>query len=149
MAPPAGQIRPGRYLAFFVLIVIGLYSLVFFTGNGKPTPKLGIELQGGTRVTLTARTLDGGEPPKEALEQAKTIIETRVNGIGVAGTEVVLDGNNVVITVPGEQGDQAKSLGQTAKLGFRKVATVQPNTPTPPQQQPGTQPPASQPPAGG
>ncbi|MFI6031764.1 protein translocase subunit SecD [Amycolatopsis magusensis] len=149
MAPPAGQIRLGRYLAFFVLIVIGLYSLVFFTGNGKPTPKLGIELQGGTRVTLTARTLDGGEPPKEALEQAKTIIETRVNGIGVAGTEVVLDGNNVVITVPGEQGDQAKSLGQTAKLGFRKVATVQPNTPTPPQQQPGTQPPASQPPAGG
>ncbi|QFU88669.1 protein translocase subunit SecD [Amycolatopsis sp. YIM 10] len=149
MAPPAGQIRPGRYLAFFVLIVIGLYSLVFFTGDGKPTPKLGIDLQGGTRVTLTARTLDGAEPSKEALNQAKTIIETRVNGIGVSGTEVVLDGNNVVITVPGEQGDQAKNLGQTAKLGFRKVANVQAATPLPQQPPPGTQPPASQPPAEG
>ncbi|AXB41852.1 protein translocase subunit SecD [Amycolatopsis albispora] len=148
MAPPAGQIRPGRYLAFFVLIVIGLYSLVFFTGDGKPTPKLGIDLQGGTRVTLTARTLDGAEPSKEALNQAKTIIETRVNGIGVSGTEVVLDGNNVVITVPGEQGDQAKNLGQTAKLGFRKVATVQPATPAP-QVPPAGQPPATQPPASG
>ena len=28
-----------------------------------PTPKLGIDLQGGTRVTLTARTETGGEPP--------------------------------------------------------------------------------------
>ncbi|MBN6040885.1 protein translocase subunit SecD [Amycolatopsis sp. 195334CR] len=149
MAPPAGQIRPGRYLAFFVLIVIGLYSLVFFTGDGKPTPKLGIDLQGGTRVTLTARTLDGAEPSQEALNQAKTIIETRVNGIGVSGTEVVLDGNNVVITVPGEQGDQAKNLGQTAKLGFRKVANVQAATPAPQQPPPGTQPPASQPPAEG
>ncbi|MEU4672721.1 protein translocase subunit SecD [Amycolatopsis sp. NPDC023774] len=132
MAPSAGHLRPGRYLAFFALIVVVLYALVFFTGGGKPTPKLGIDLQGGTRVTLTARTPDGGQPTRDSLNQARQIIETRVNGIGVAGTEVVLDGNNVVITVPGAQGDQAKSLGQTAKLGFRKVITSQPNTPAAP-----------------
>ncbi|WP_326836283.1 protein translocase subunit SecD [Amycolatopsis rhabdoformis] len=132
MAPSAGHLRPGRYLAFFALIVVALYALVFFTGSGKPTPKLGIDLQGGTRVTLTARTPDGGQPTRDSLNQARQIIETRVNGIGVAGTEVVLDGNNVVITVPGAQGDQAKSLGQTAKLGFRKVITSQPNAPVAP-----------------
>ncbi|MFI5612993.1 protein translocase subunit SecD [Amycolatopsis sp. NPDC051903] len=132
MAPSAGHLRPGRYLAFFALIVIVLYALVFFTGGGKPTPKLGIDLQGGTRVTLTARTPDGGQPTRDSLNQARQIIETRVNGIGVAGTEVVLDGNNVVITVPGAQGDEAKSLGRTAKLGFRKVITSQPNTPAAP-----------------
>ncbi|WP_432844930.1 protein translocase subunit SecD [Amycolatopsis sp. CA-161197] len=132
MAPSAGHLRPGRYLAFFALIVVVLYALVFFTGSGKPTPKLGIDLQGGTRVTLTARTPDGGQPTRDSLNQARQIIEQRVNGIGVAGTEVVLDGNNVVITVPGAQGDQAKSLGQTAKLGFRKVITSQPNTPAAP-----------------
>lgn len=126
MAPPAGQIRPGRYLSFFVLIVIALYALVFFTGDGKPTPKLGIDLQGGTRVTLTARTPDGSEPSREQLQQARQIIETRVNGIGVSGAEVVLDGDNVVITVPGDEGEQAKTLGRTAKLGFRKVVTAQP-----------------------
>ncbi|HWD03030.1 MAG TPA: protein translocase subunit SecD [Amycolatopsis sp.] len=139
MAPSAGHLRPGRYLAFFALIVIVLYALVFFTGGGKPTPKLGIDLQGGTRVTLTARTPDGGQPTKDSLNQARQIIETRVNGIGVAGTEVVLDGNNVVITVPGAQGDEAKSLGRTAKLGFRKVITSQPNTPAAPPASSGAQ----------
>ncbi|WP_236794563.1 protein translocase subunit SecD [Amycolatopsis sp. GM8] len=133
MAPPAGRIRPGRYLGLFALIVVVLYALVFFTGGGKPAPKLGIDLQGGTRVTLTARTPDGSAPSKDSLNQARQIIEKRVNGIGVSGTEVVLDGNNIVITVPGEQGDQAKKLGQTAKLGFRKVLDAQQATapPTP------------------
>jgi preprotein translocase subunit SecD len=130
VAPPAGRIRPGRYLGIFVLIVVVLYALVFFTGGGKLTPKLGIDLQGGTRVTLTARTPDGSTPSKDSLNQARQIIEKRVNGIGVSGTEVILDGSNIVITVPGAQGDQAKKLGQTAKLGFRKVLDAQ--TPTTP-----------------
>jgi len=126
VAPPAGQIRPARYLASFVAIVAALYALVFFTGDHKPTPKLGIDLQGGTRVTLTARTPDGSQPSRDQLAQARTIIETRVNGLGVSGAEVVLDGNNLVITVPGTEGEQAKSLGQTGKLRFRKVVQAVP-----------------------
>jgi preprotein translocase subunit SecD len=122
------------------MIVVVLYALVFFTGDGKPTPKLGIDLQGGTRVTLTARTPDGGAPTRASLDQARQIIETRVNGIGVSGAKVLLDGNNVVITVPGAQGDQAKNLGKTAKLGFRKVVTTEPVAP---QAVPPATPPAS------
>jgi preprotein translocase subunit SecD len=131
VAPPAGQIRPGRYLAIFALIVVGLYALVFFTGDGKPNPKLGIDLQGGTRVTLTARTPDGQPPTNESLNQARQIIETRVNGMGISGSEVTRDGNNLVITVPGEGGEQAKQLGQTAELTFRKVVNAVPATPAP------------------
>jgi preprotein translocase subunit SecD len=134
VASSAGQIRPGRYLAFFLFIVVLLYGLLFGTGNHKPTPKLGIDLQGGTRVTLTARTLNGEAPTKEALNQARQIIETRVNGIGVSGTEVVLDGTNIIITVPGEEGDQAKNLGQTAQLRFRAVVG-QPQAAAPSQEQ--------------
>ncbi|MEV6873157.1 protein translocase subunit SecD [Amycolatopsis sp. NPDC051128] len=153
MAASAGHLRPGRYLALFALIVIVLYALVFLTGNHKPTPKLGIDLQGGTRVTLTARTPDGGQPTRESLNQARQIIERRVNGIGVGGTEVLLDGNNVVITVPGEQGDQAKNLGKTAKLGFRKVVSnatqpvVPPQTAPPPAAPSSGAPSTSKPPA--
>ncbi|KAA9154803.1 protein translocase subunit SecD [Amycolatopsis acidicola] len=134
MAPPAGRIRPGRYLIIYALIVVVLYVLVFFTGGGKPTPKLGIDLQGGTRVTLSARTPDGSAPTKDSLNQARQIIEKRVNGMGVSGAEVLLDGNNIVITVPGEQGDQAKKLGQTAQLNFRQVLDSAQATaaPTPP-----------------
>lgn len=121
MAPPAGRFSPWRNLAVFAGVIAILYSLVFFTGGGNLTPKLGIDLQGGTRVTLTARTVDGGPPPKESLDQARQIIEQRVNDIGVGGAEVILDGNNLIVTVPGENGDQARTLGQTAKLYFRPV----------------------------
>jgi preprotein translocase subunit SecD len=127
VAPPVGQIRPLRYLAFFAFLLILVYGLVLipaFVGHDKATPKLGIDLQGGTRVTLTARTTTGEAPSRDALNQAREIIEKRVNGIGVGGTEVLLDGNNLVITVPGDQGDQAKNLGKTAKLGFRKVIPI-------------------------
>jgi preprotein translocase subunit SecD len=135
VASPAGRIRPARYLVFFVLIVALLYTLVFVTGDHQASPKLGIDLQGGTRVTLTARTESGQAPSRDALGQARQIIETRVNGRGVSGAEVVLEGSQIVITVPGEGGEQAKTLGQTAKLYFREVLG-QPIPVTPPSQQP-------------
>jgi len=121
VAPPAGTIRPWRYLATFVGIVVVLYALVFFTGDRKPDPKLGIDLQGGTRVTLTARTATGAPPTREQLTLARQIIDQRVNGLGVSGAEVVQDGNNLTITVPGDQGQRAKDLAQTAQLRFRTV----------------------------
>lgn len=137
MAPPAGQIRPAKYLASFVLIVVALYTLVFFTGNGSAKPKLGIDLQGGTIVTLTARQEDGAQPSEDALNRARDLIEVRVNGLGVSGAEVVRDGNNLTITVPGADSEGAKGLGQTARLAFRKVigqpipAAAAPNTQAP------------------
>jgi preprotein translocase subunit SecD len=121
VAPPAGQIRPWRYLATFVGIVVVLYALVFLTGDRKLTPKLGIDLEGGTRVTLTARTATGQPPTKDQLNLAREIIDQRVNGLGVSGAEVVQDGSNLTITVPGDQGQRAKDLAQTAQLRFRAV----------------------------
>lgn len=121
MVSTPGQIRPWRYLAAFAGVIVMLYGLVFFTGDGSAAPKLGIDLQGGTRVTLEARTETGAEPAREQLVQAKQIIEERVNGLGVSGAEVVLDGTNLTITVPGQEGEQARSLGQTAQLRFREV----------------------------
>lgn len=121
MAPSNGSVHPARSLALFGVILVALYALVFFTGDKSPAPKLGIDLQGGTRVTLTARTPDGSSPSADSLKQAQQIIETRVNGLGVSGSEVVVDGDNLVITVPGDDSSQAKTLGQTARLYIRPV----------------------------
>ncbi|WP_407442147.1 protein translocase subunit SecD [Rhodococcus sp. (in: high G+C Gram-positive bacteria)] len=121
MAPSNGSVHPARSLALFGVILVALYALVFFTGDKSPAPKLGIDLQGGTRVTLTARTPDGSSPSADSLRQAQQIIETRVNGLGVSGSEVVVDGDNLVITVPGDDSSQAKTLGQTARLYIRPV----------------------------
>jgi len=126
VASPSAPVHPGRYLAVFLAMLIGVYLLVFLTGNKKADPKLGIDLQGGTRVTLTARTPDGSRPTREALSEAQSIISARVNGLGVSGSEVIVDGDNLVITVPGNDGNEARNLGQTARLYIRPVINALP-----------------------
>nr|WP_296777728.1 protein translocase subunit SecD [Rhodococcus sp. (in: high G+C Gram-positive bacteria)] len=135
MAPSSGSVHPSRYLALFGVLMAVVYALVFFTGDKSPEPKLGIDLEGGTRVTLTARTPDGSAPSQDSLKQAQQIITTRVDGLGVAGSEVLIDGDNLVITVPGDDSSQARTLGQTARLFIRPVISA-------------TQPSAGQPAAG-
>jgi preprotein translocase subunit SecD len=126
VASPSAPVHPSRYLAVFLVLLIGVYMLVFLTGNKRADPKLGIDLQGGTRVTLTARTPDGSRPTREALSQAQQIISARVNGLGVSGSEVIVDGDNLVITVPGTDGNEARNLGQTARLYIRPVINALP-----------------------
>ena len=172
MASSSPPVHPFRYLALFLILLIGAYSLVFFTGDKQAKPKLGIDLQGGTRVTLTARTPDGSKPTREALSQAQQIISDRVNGLGVSGSEVVVDGDNLIITVPGEDGNAARNVGQTARLYIRPVlyaiparvpgepppgagapggqapGATPPGAAPPADQPPGAAPPGDQPPAG-
>ncbi len=126
MASSSTPVHPARYLAFFLVLLVGAYLLVFLTGDKKAEPKLGIDLQGGTRVTLTARTPDGSRPTRDALNQAQTIISDRVNGLGVSGSEVIIDGDNLVITVPGNDSSEARNLGQTARLYIRPVIHAMP-----------------------
>ncbi len=126
MASTSAPVHPARYLTLFLVLLIGVYLLVFLTGDKQAEPKLGIDLQGGTRVTLTARTPDGSAPTREALNQAQQIISARVNGLGVSGSEVIIDGSNLVITVPGNDSSEARNLGQTARLYIRPVIHVIP-----------------------
>ncbi|WP_446223026.1 protein translocase subunit SecD [Nocardia sp. IBHARD005] len=121
MPPSQGSAHPFRLLGVYAALLAVIYALVFFTGDHSPSAKLGIDLQGGTRVTLTARTPDGNKPSQESLKKAQEIIENRVNGLGVSGSEVVIDGDNLVITVPGEDSQQARALATTAKLYIRPV----------------------------
>ncbi len=148
MASSSAPVRPARYLSVFLVLLIGVYLLVFLTGDKQARPKLGIDLQGGTRVTLTARTPDGSRPSRDSLAQAQQIISARVNGLGVSGSEVVVDGDNLVITVPGNDGNEARNLGQTARLYIRPVIQAvpaqNPQEPKPEPQQPAA-PPAGRP----
>lgn len=115
---------PKKALGIFAVLIIVIYALIFLTGNKTATPQLGIDLQGGTRVTLVPQ---GQQPTQDQLNQARTILENRVNGMGVTGASVVADGNTLVITVPGSDSSQARALGQTSQLLFRPVST--PNNP--------------------
>jgi len=148
VASSSAPVHPARYLSVFLLLLVGVYLLVFLTGDRRAAPKLGIDLQGGTRVTLTARTPDGSRPSRDALAQAQQIISARVNGLGVSGSEVVVDGDNLIITVPGNDGNEARNLGQTARLYIRPVVNSVPAQgaqPKAPAQPPGGQPAPGQP----
>lgn len=120
--------RPGRQLAVLGLIFVVLYLLVFFSNGAKGgwqdrlEPRLGLDLIGGTRLTLEAtNTLDGKPPTAANLEEARQIIENRVNAFGVAEAEVVTEGNrNIVISLPG-QNRNLTNVGEAAELRFRKV----------------------------
>ena len=88
--------RPGRTLIMFFLGVAVTYGLVALAGTWKP--ELGLDLQGGTRITPDRR----GRPDAETLEEARKIIDQRVNGSGVAEAEVTTQGNQfIVVEIPG------------------------------------------------
>ena len=111
-------------MAILGLVLIAFSAVAVIQGATKV--KLGLDLQGGTSVTLTPRATEGASITPEAISQAVEIIRQRVNSIGVAESEVTAQGSGInrqiVISVPGETGEEIVQLvGQTAELRFRQV----------------------------
>ncbi len=86
---------------------------------------LGLDLQGGIRVTLAVQAAPGQAVTDTQLETARSIIERRVSGIGVSEpqvrTEISGDGQRrIVVEIPGVSNeDQVRSLvGSTGQLQF-------------------------------
>lgn len=118
--------KPGRTLIGFAVAVVILFALMALSHTW--TPRLGLDLRGGTTITLTARTTDGTTVPRENLETARGIIQSRVDSLGVGETSVTIQGNDKIeVAVPNMSSDELVELvGTTAKLAFRPVIGVQP-----------------------
>ncbi len=117
--------RPGRTLAIFLAVLAILFAAVASLGQWKP--RLGLDLQGGTRITLQARTDTGEAVTSDKLNQAVAIINSRVNGAGVSEAQVSTQGNNIInVEVPGPVTQNLeRTIGSTAQLRFRLVSLVQ------------------------
>lgn len=123
--------RPGLTLVIFLLLCAALYLPLVI---GKVwSPKLGLDLQGGTTITLTARTSSGGAVSATSLEEARNIIQQRVDGLGVGESEVTTEGDrNIVVSVPNADRDAlVAQVGKTAKLSFRNVYAAAEGGPVP------------------
>jgi len=127
--------RPGRTLAILTGAFVLLIAAVFI--QGATAVRLGLDLRGGTSVTLQPRIGAGetGKVTSEAIDQAVSIIRQRVNSLGVAESEVASQGSGtnrqIVISVPGESGRRVIELvGQTAELRFRQVLAETSGVPT-------------------
>jgi preprotein translocase subunit SecD len=134
VAPPSRSgSRPGRALAgLAALILVMFFSITagqtFNPANWHNQFKvgLGLDLSSGTEVVLQAQTAKGA-PSAAEMQQAISVLESRVNGTGNSGAQVQQQGSDLInVSVPGKAANDVINLvSSTAKLAFRPVLLAQ------------------------
>jgi preprotein translocase subunit SecD len=121
------QKRQARNHLVSVLIVVGIalgsFGAVF---GANWSPKLGLDLAGGLSVVYRAQ---GHNVSAANMSEAVTILNNRVNGLGVSGAQVATTGTNeVAVSIPGVKNaaQVLSAIGQTAQMYFRPVVCFAP-----------------------
>src|SRR5690606_13334110 len=87
-------------------------------------PNLGLDLRGGTQITLEAKSTDRVEADAEATDRAVDVVNRRLDSLGIAETAATRSGENrILFELPDVQDpdEAAELIGQTASLEFREV----------------------------
>jgi preprotein translocase subunit SecD len=110
-------------LLIVFLLVAAVWGVIVVQGV---KPRLGLDLRGGSSVTFVPTNPRGGAPTTEQLDTTVDIIRNRVNSKGVAESEVSLEGNTIVVSIPDvpNPDDVINAVGTTAQLQFRPVKEV-------------------------
>jgi preprotein translocase subunit SecD len=114
------------------LIVLGLVAillgvaayLIFIRHPVTESTQLGLDLEGGVSVQLQGYQTDGSRVTREEMEQAVSVIQQRVNSLGVTEPEIQIQGEDqVIVNIPGitDQRRAVEVIGRTAQLGFYQV----------------------------
>jgi preprotein translocase subunit SecD len=121
-----------------LLGVLILVMLIAITGKQTFHPAkwqqqfkvgLGLDLSSGTQVVLKAHTANGA-PTQGAMNQAISVLLSRVNGTGNSGAQVQQQGPDLIsVSIPGQPPENVlKLVSTTAKMAFRPVYLVEPYT---------------------
>lgn len=118
--------RPVRSLITLVVFAFMLAGTILGGmrwSDAEATPKLALDLEGGTQLILTPQTEDGSEVTQDDINQAIEIIRQRVDASGVAEAEITAQGqDNIVVALPGEPSQETLDLvRRSAELRFRPV----------------------------
>ncbi len=109
-----------RYL---LLLIAALVIGAIFVIMNVPT-QLGLDLRGGSQLTIQVKTTDEIKEIKPAdLDAVRRVIEGRVNGLGVSEPLVLTSGKDqIIVQLPGVNDpiQAERVLGGTAQLDFRK-----------------------------
>jgi preprotein translocase subunit SecD len=136
--PRRSSSHPARALiALAAIIVIMLISVL---GNETLSPGkwqqqfkvgLGLDLTSGTQVVEKAETHDGSAPASGEMQQAISVLQSRVNGTGTSGAQVQQQGSDMItVTVPGTPAYDVVSLvSQAAQMSVRPVYLEAPYVP--------------------
>lgn len=116
-----------KRLVWLVVLILGLAGIITtgtLTNSGATlTPKLALDLQGGTQIILSPLLQDGEKVTEDQLTQAVEIIRQRVDATGVSEASVKTQGgNNIIVEIPGTPDENTlKLIRSSAKLEFRPV----------------------------
>lgn len=125
-----------KSLSWMLAIIVGLTGLIAVGSlsdeNASFTPKLALDLQGGTQVILSPLLLDGQAVTPEQLDQAVSIIRQRVDASGVSESQVITQGDrNIIVSIPGIPDENTLALIKaSAKLEFRAVLVTSVGAPS-------------------
>lgn len=126
MARSTPERKALRSLVWLLVIIVGLVSANAASvalNEGEWTPRLALDLQGGTQLILEPQLEEGADVSPEQLDQAVAIIRQRVDAGGVSEAEInTQGGRNIVVSIPGTP-DQSTidRIQSAAKLEFRPV----------------------------
>ncbi len=105
-----------------LLVVVSIF--IFTPINERIN--LGLDVQGGLSVVLTATSEDGEDITDDDMEASRAIIENRVNALGATEATVQVQGNNqILVQIPGlSDTEQAlATIGKTGSLVFARLDT--------------------------
>ena len=113
--------RQGWLFFIVFLLTLSVYLLINYP------LQLGLDLRGGSQLTLQL-IKEKGKVTKDELEAVNSVIDKRVNNLGVSESNLqTLGRDQLILELPGEQNPLVASrvLGKTALLEFRvqKVGT--------------------------
>ena len=125
---PAVRQARRSLIALLVIIaaLIGVISIGVARGDATWTPKLALDLQGGTQIILAAQQSSGEAVSGEQLDQAVAIIRQRVDAAGVSESEISTMGSqNISVSIPGKADEATlQRIEASAQLDFRPVLAV-------------------------
>ncbi|NHT16886.1 protein translocase subunit SecD [Cellulomonas sp. IC4_254] len=135
MAPPTRRRHPARILLTLAVITVAVFGAIFAgtkLSDATWTPKLALDLEGGTQLILAPVAQDESRVTSETIAQAIEVIRQRVDSSGVAEAEISSQGgSNIVVALPGRPSEETLDLVRTsAQMEFRPVLTYGAATPT-------------------
>lgn len=131
MAPSPTVRKARRSLTLLGVLILALISVItigLVRGEATPTPKLALDLQGGTQILLAPKTTDGKSISSEQVQQAVSIIRQRVDASGVSEAEITtMGGDNISVAIPGKADEETlRRIEASARLDFRPVLAAAP-----------------------
>jgi preprotein translocase subunit SecD len=129
-----GPRRTLAALAVAIVVLFGGIAAAATWASAQWTPKLGLDLEGGTEMTLEPVLADPSQQVNQGqLEKARDIISQRVDSYGVAEAEVTTQGGrNIVVSIPGTpDATTLDAIRKPSQLRFRAVLTADAGSPQP------------------